>query len=119
MQHSLFSWEVTSSDLILADDISLGSRYVDKTIKQWIESLDKKQREKFIDAIYTILCASEAKTVQDLEGNWKKSMGKILRSLSTIDDSTRKLIRKTFLELIRSAGRNMDTLWSKKKIEHK
>ncbi|MDR1837374.1 MAG: DUF2974 domain-containing protein [Treponema sp.] len=117
MQHSLFSWEVTHNDLVNLEKITPGSRFVDKTLREWLSGLDNERREQFIEAMYTILSASEAKSLNELEISWVTSVGKIIKSIGNIDDSTRKLIGKTFIELLRCAGRNIDTLFKPKDDE--
>jgi hypothetical protein len=115
MQHSLYTWKMTHNDFVQTDKITLSSRFLDKTIREWIDSLDNEQRERFVDAIYTILVSSEVKSVHELEKSWVISIGRIIKSIGNIDDSTRKHIMKTITELFRSAGRNLDTLFNKGK----
>ena len=114
MQHSLFSWEVTHNDMAHAGEISLSSRFVDKTIREWVASLNNDQRERFVDAVYAIISTSEVKSIYELERSWAVSLGRIIKSIGNIDDSTRKLVIKTITELLRSASRNLDTLFIKK-----
>jgi len=116
-QHSLFSWEVTHNDMVYLDDVTLSSRFVDKTLSEWIGSIDNDHREKFIEAMYAIINASEAKTLQELESTWFMSMGKIIRSLTSIDEPTKKIFMKAFIQLIRSARRNIETFLINKNDE--
>jgi len=118
MQHSLYSWEVTHNDMIYASDITQGSRFLKKTIREWVDSLDNEHREQFIRAIYTILNMSEIKSIHEIEGAWLMSAGKIIKSMGYIDEPTKKIIQKTIIELFRSASRNIDTLLKKKNHEH-
>ncbi|MDR0444260.1 MAG: DUF2974 domain-containing protein [Treponema sp.] len=110
LQHSLYSWEVMCNDMIHADKITRGSRFVDKTLREWIGSLDAAHREQFFDALYNILGASQAKSIHELESSWFKAAGLMLKSISNIDNSTKTLIRKTLKALIRSAGNNITML---------
>jgi hypothetical protein len=114
MQHSLFSWEVTYNNMIHVKETTQGSRFINKTLREWIGSLNNEQREKFIDGLYSILYTSEIKTINELESSWFISLGKLIKSLGNIDEPTRKLIRDTFAELFRSASRNLDSLWKPK-----
>jgi len=109
-QHELYSWEVTHNDMVYVDSLTQGSRFVNKTIREWIGALDIAHREQFFEALYTILSASQAKSIPELGSSWFRNAGLILKSLSNIDDSTRVLIRKTLAALISSARRNIDTL---------
>ena len=114
-QHSLFSWEVTHNNMIRVDEVTSGSRYVDKTLRDWINGLANEDREKVIEALYTILTASDIKSIHDLEHSFLPSMGKIIKFLGNVDEHTKKLIRKTFFEFLRAARRNIDTLLEQQK----
>jgi len=73
LQHELYSWEVTYNDLFFVDDVTLGSRFVDKTVKEWIAGQDKDQREQFLNALYSIVEDSEVKSLQEFETSWFKA----------------------------------------------
>jgi hypothetical protein len=115
LQHSLFSWEVTHNNMIRVNEVTSGSRYVDKTLRDWINNLSNEDREKVIETLYTILTMSEVRSIHDLEYSFLPTMGKIIKSLGNIDEHTRKLIRKTFVEFLRAARRNFDTLLEQQK----
>ena len=110
MQHALYSWDVTYNDLVHVNKSTIGSRYVNNTLKGWLENLDKTRREQFIEAMYDIFSVADVKSIYELEVSWFATSWKIIKSLNHIDLPTRKLIRKILVELIRSAGRNIDTL---------
>jgi len=110
MQHDLYSWEVTHNDLVRVDKATISSRYVNKTLMEWIESFDPVRREQFIEAIYYIISESEIKSIHELEVSWFASACRIIKSLGHIDSQTRKLLRNFIAELFRSAERNFDTL---------
>jgi len=113
MQHNLFSWEVTHNNMVHAERIDLKSRYVDKTIREWVSNLDNDKREQFIEGIYKILRSSEVKSVHEMESSWPISLGRIIKSLGNIDESTRVLTLKTIAGLFRSARNNLNTLIDK------
>ena len=110
LQHTLYSWEVTHNDMVYVDKVTVGSRFVDKTLKEWIGNLDNERREKFLDGLYSILDASGVKSISELEKSWLKAAGRMVKSLGNIDDSTKQHLRKTMRELFLSASRNIDTL---------
>jgi hypothetical protein len=76
MQHNLYSWEVMSDDTIRVCDITRNSRFIDKTIGEWIGNLDTVHREQFFEALYTILSASQAKTIHDIKRSRTKDRRK-------------------------------------------
>jgi len=111
MQHSLYSWEVTYKDLERAEKSTLGSHFINLTIREWINNHDYAQREKFIETLYDVLNAAEIKSVIDIEKDWFTSVRRMLRSLKHVDESTRKFIRSTVVELFRAAKKNIKTLF--------
>jgi len=113
MQHSLYSWEVTHNDLARGDNVTMSSRFVNKTIKDWINGLDNEHREQFIDAIFTILSESEFTSLNELEESWFPILMRIFKSIGSTDENTKKFIRHTFFDLFRSARKNIDTLFKK------
>jgi hypothetical protein len=110
MQHNLYSWEVICDDMVRVCEISRNSRFVDKTVQEWIGNLDIVHREQFFEALYTILSASQAKTIHEIKGSWFKAAIRMINSLTNIDDSTRTLVRKTLRMLLRSGRRNFKVL---------
>jgi hypothetical protein len=114
LQHELYTWEVTHNDMVYVDDITQGSRFVDKTLKDWIATLDNTRREQFIEALYTILRASQAKTIPELEHSWPKSAARMLQSLGDIGEPTQNLIKTTLAALFHAARNNINTLLQKK-----
>ena len=111
MQHRLYSWEVTRNNLELAEKSTLGSHFVNMTIREWINNHDYAQREKFIETLYDVLNAAEIKSVIDIEKDWFTSVRRMLRSLKQVDEPTRKFVKSTIVELFRAAKRNIKLLF--------
>jgi hypothetical protein len=109
LQHYLYSWEVTHNDLVYVNKISYASRFMDKTLNDWINGLDAKSREQFFDALFNILNATNAKSLTELEGSWFKAAGKMLYSMTLFDESTKKLIKRTLGMLFDAAKYNLTT----------
>jgi hypothetical protein len=110
MQHDLYSWEVTHNDMIRLDQLTNRGQFIDKTLHEWINSVSPDQRQRFIDAVYSILCATQAKSLPELTADWFKSTGLMIQSLKNIDESTRGVIVRTFAALFRAAKNNIETL---------
>ncbi|MCL2440793.1 MAG: DUF2974 domain-containing protein [Treponema sp.] len=110
MQHCLYSWEVTHNDLVRADKTTASSSFINKTIREWINKHDNVQREQFIEALYHIFNAADVKSVAEFENSWLSSTGRVLKSLSNVDEIQKKYIKKTVIELFRAAGKNIETL---------
>lgn len=110
LQHDLYSWEVMGADMVRLEQLTQKGQFIDKTLHEWISNIEPDQRQRFIKAMYTILCATQAKTIPELTADWFKSAGLMLQSLKNIDDSTRSLIVKTLAALFRAVRNNIETL---------
>jgi len=117
LQHSLYSWEVTHNDLVRAEKSTESSRFINKTLKEWLDSLDNKHREEFIESLYHILYTADVKSLQDLESSWFSAAGRVIKSLGAVEESKRKLIKNTLSELFLCAGRNIENYIKQKKNE--
>lgn len=115
MQHDMYSWEVTHNGLVRAEGLSNESRLVEKIIRDWINCIDKEQRQRFIEALYMILTATQAKSIPELTADRFKTVSLIIHSLRNIDEQTRSLIIKTFAALFRSIRNN----FKQRQAEHK
>jgi hypothetical protein len=111
MQHNLYSWDVAYNDLVQAEKSTIGSKFINNTLREWLSNLDNERREDFIEALYHILTVADIKSVSELETSWFSLAGRVFKSLNTVEESKRKLIRRTLRELIRSAGRNFETFF--------
>lgn len=92
LQHDGFSWQVVSDHFIHLDGFSREGKVIDETLESWEGSLSPKQREAFADALYTVLTASGAKTLSDLNGDKLKSAVTMLKTYSNLDRETRQLL---------------------------
>lgn len=102
MQHNPYSWDVLGKDFIRLTTVDQNSRFVDQTLRSWISGMDYQQKEQFIDALYGVLAATEIKNTSDFSGEWLKASRIILKSMSKLDDETKKLINQTLSALFNS-----------------
>lgn len=65
MQHDLYSWQLLGAHFI-EDTLTNSSEFIDQTITNWLNEVSPEQREKFIDTLFEILNATEAKTLAQL-----------------------------------------------------
>jgi hypothetical protein len=111
LQHNAYSWEVTYNDVVRLDTVSSGSRFVDKTLKEWVAGLNAEQLRQFVDALYEILSSTEAGSFSELTGQRFKSTVTMLQSLGSADKKTKELIGKLLGELFRAARHNLGSLF--------
>ena len=99
-QHDGFSWEVLGTDFIPFDSLTRDSIIVDKGIRSLISQMDEDERRRFVDAMFEILGASNAKTLTDLMQN----KNTFIRSLKNVPSESRELFFRTIVKIISESG---------------
>jgi hypothetical protein len=104
LQHEPYSWEILAGDFIHVEEISAGSRFADKTIKNWIADMSREERSAFVDAMFEVLSAGGATQVGDLLH--PKTILAFFRTLNA-NEATRKLLTGEMMQLLRAAGETL------------
>ncbi len=106
MQHDLYSWQVLGNKFVCVDEITDGSEFVNKTIRDWLKKVSPEQREQFIDTIFSILNNTNAHRMHELSENWFISAKTILKSYKNVDEESKKIITETLFCLFSIAKDN-------------
>ena len=107
IQHDLYSWQVLGTKFITLEEVTNGSEFVDKTIKEWLENVEPEKREQVIDVVFDILNATDAQTMKEIKNNWFTSARTMMSSYKNIDNETKDMIWKAVGELLKSAKNNI------------
>ena len=100
MQHDLYSWQVLGTKFITLEEVTNGSEFVDKTIKQWLDDVEPKQREIVIDTIFDILSTTEAESMIQIREKWFKNVGIMLKNYKNLDEDSKKMIGEIVRKLL-------------------
>ncbi|MBQ9851625.1 MAG: DUF2974 domain-containing protein [Ruminiclostridium sp.] len=106
LQHDPFSWTVEGSGFLPAPDLTDEARYWDRTLDDWVDSVEPAQREGFIDALYDILTTTHAASLEDLRDHWQTHLPAILKAAGSLEPDTRTLLLQTLRELGTAGWRN-------------
>ena len=107
-QHDLYSWEIRCNRFVYLSGVNRSSRFVDGTLKAFISDMDYRQREQFVEAVFTVLTQTHAETFRDLSDNWLASAKSVLHSLKDLDEPTRKAVSKALWLLVKSTRDGWD-----------
>ncbi len=99
LQHEPYSWEVMGGDFIHVQEISAGSRFVDRTIKNWIRDMTKEDRAVLVQTIFELIRSGGASELKDLLH--PKSIHAFFKTLKN-NPQSQKLLAGEFLELLRA-----------------
>ena len=64
-QHDPYSWQVKGPDFVTLEEVTPGSRLIDRTLKNWLAGLTNQQRETVVDTLYELLSSGDARTVKE------------------------------------------------------
>ncbi len=104
MQHDLYSWQLLG-DKFIRDEQTNSSKYIDKTITDWLKAVEPNQREFFIDKFFEILNATGAKTLSEISNNKLASAKAIIKTYQDIDPESKEIMIKT-LKIFIDIGKN-------------
>jgi hypothetical protein len=111
MQHDPYSWELLGPVFLRAQGLSEQSRFIDRTLKDWVNSMETHERKLFIDSLYELLTASGATTVQDLASNWAKQARALVASLTSTDAETRKMMHEIVGKFFQAATQHISMFY--------
>lgn len=107
LQHDLYSWQLLGNKFICLDEVTNGSKFIDRTISEWLISVTPEQRGKFADALFEILNSTNAETLSDISAKWFTNTRTLLTTYRSLDEETKEIISKTFFALLNIAKQNV------------
>ncbi|MCD8390855.1 MAG: DUF2974 domain-containing protein [Firmicutes bacterium] len=107
LQHEMYSWETESRAFAHLGGVTKKSQIIDKTLKAWIADMDFKRREEFVDALFSVLSETNAKTITDLNKNGFKNTAGILKAVNHLDNKTKTMLFEVLSKLVKAAAENI------------
>ena len=103
-QHDPLSWEVEGYDFVLEDRLGRTASYVDSSLNAWIDRATLAERQKFVDAVFTIMTANEETYTHDIRTKWRTTVPTMARAALELDPEMRDVLVHKAYELIRELG---------------
>lgn len=107
MQHSIYSWQVLGTKMVHLEELVNGSKFVDNTITEWLESVEPKQREQFVDTLFEVFNTTDADRLSEMKENWFASVKAMLSKYKSIDNEHKEMINETLQSLFQIAKDNI------------
>lgn len=101
MQHDLYSWQILGKEFIDLKEVTNGSKFIDKSIKDWLKEIDVKQREQVIDIIFEIIKTTNVETMSQMKEQWLLNAKILFKSYRMIDSENKKMINQTLSALLK------------------
>ncbi len=107
-QHNLYAWLVYRKHFITVGAVTNASRFIDRTLKDWLAAMSPKQREGFIDSVFDILTAGGIENLQDI---WQtKNATALLKAVNQLDASGKRDILQAFSLLRASLKKSLPSV---------
>ena len=90
MQHDGCSWEVLGGKFIYLDTVTNESRLIDSTLREWLDGLSMKEREKVVDSVYEVLVSTNATTLTELTADKVK----LVKAWGSLDPKVKSIVLK-------------------------
>lgn len=100
MQHDPYTWEVLGPELVLAEQTTADSQFLDKTFKTWLAGMSTEQRNAFFDSLYALITEAGADYTNQLAQ--PRKLLAYVRTLSA-DEEMRSLIFDQLSKLYQAA----------------
>lgn len=106
MQHDLYSWQVLGKQFTYLKEVTNGSKFIDKSIKGWLEQIDLNKREQVIDIVFQIINTTNVETVSEIKRHWFANAKILLNSYKLVDQESKQMILETLSALFKIAKDN-------------
>ena len=106
MQHDIFSWQIEGDALQRIERFTDDSQFVNKVVRDWLQSTTPKQRENFVNIIYDVLISTDSKEINDLSIDTLNKIKTAIKSYKNIEKEDRKeiehMIKLVFESIIKT-----------------
>lgn len=106
MQHDLYSWQLLGNKFEYLNEVTNGSKFIDKSIKDWLKQIDLDKREQVIDIVFQVINTTKVETVSEIRNHWFANARILLNSYKQIDPESKKMILETLSALFKIAKDN-------------
>jgi predicted alpha/beta hydrolase family esterase len=78
MQHSAYTWQLEGDAFVTEPDLSSRSQLFNEELNHWVAALTPEQRERAVDALFTVLHANGAASIRDVMNSLPASIPSML-----------------------------------------
>lgn len=100
MQHDGFSWEVLGPTFVHRKRLSNFALAVDKGIRNWLAKIPDEQRDQIINDLFSVLEATEAVTLTELQDGGIKNIRIIMKEVEEMDSDSKGALQDLLKEVL-------------------
>lgn len=103
MQHDPYNWEVLGKDFIMLEELTPDSRFLDRTVDDWLSGMTNEERNQFVDMVFDLVMLPDTNRPRDIV-----KPQNILTYLKTLQmDEERRRVIGTELSKLIEAGKKV------------
>ncbi|MGN1015978.1 MAG: DUF2974 domain-containing protein [Faecousia sp.] len=114
LQHEIYSWEVVGKSFVPMEEITVDSRFLNLTIKNWANQMTVEERNQVVDTLYALLNSGDVKTAADIFH--PRNVRRYIRAVCS-DDGIRKLLSGELKSLMAAAKKAREQFEETKRAE--
>ncbi len=107
MQHDAGTWQVLGKDFVTANEIKAVGKIFDETMRNWLRELSDDDKKQFTDALFKMLSANDAFTLDDIKANHLKTFTGMFKKYLELDSKERTTLKKCADSFIKEAQQSM------------
>ncbi len=101
-QHDPYKWEVEGLDFAMDDRLDKGANLFDSSINAWLTNATDEERERFVDAVFSVIEASGEPTFGSIKANWRTAVPRMTTAASKLDARDRELVFQAMGDVTRA-----------------
>lgn len=102
LQHDAFTWEVMGPSFIEKESLTRRAAATDRSLHKWIDHMDEKQREHLIGELFSVLEATGADTISQIQEGGLKSLAAMVRQLDKLEPQSKAMVQELITGLFGS-----------------
>ena len=102
LQHNPMEWRIKDNDFIYVKKRTFTSKYLDKAVNSWIDSLDETTRQRFTEIVFGELDKLEAQDFTTFFLKIHKQVGPISKAYFHLNKEDKKLVNHVIRKLVRN-----------------
>ena len=107
LQHDQYTWEIENYAFIYIKTLTKDAAYTDKILTDWLKQISPDDRERFVDALFSVLNANQMHTLNDLRTDWQAAIPASLHAAAHLDNDTKKFLLHALTKLAAMGIKNM------------
>ena len=94
-QHDTFSWQISDQTFVLLDNLNPDSLQMDKTLKNWVDSVSDEELKDFFDLFFGLILDAGISSINDLTKleNFNKILA-VLENANALTDQEREMLTR-------------------------